>query len=238
MAAKFLFALFWLFSTAIGKWLPDHFAYDWFVHFLEDKFAIKETDLIASASSVFIPAILIGASFFAVYRLGAKQRQIATIPAYHGLALSLPTMSITEIAAYLRDKSAWGWRERRRVTLRQFVQGSVPDELRRAARNGKVRFIGTLPNAADAIEVNIGYWDHATFDDSRIWDSRNEFFTTSYGISTGVANKRILHLRFGRAPREEVMTEWPVASLSLQWYIRAIIWFRRARYRFPYTLQE
>jgi hypothetical protein len=71
-------------------------------------------------------------------------------------------MSITEIAAYLRDRSAWGWKKRRELNFRTFVQDAVPDELRRAARSGEVRFIGTNPNSAEAHEISRGYWDAAT----------------------------------------------------------------------------
>lgn len=151
-------------------------------------------------------------------------------------------MTITEIAAYLRDESAWGWKKRRELNFRVFVQDAVPDELRRAGRSGDVRFIGTNPNSAEAQEINRGYWDAATFDDSRIWDSGNEFFTTEYSVSTRYRSSppgaSLFHYRFGRAPIDDVTKTWPPASVPLRMMVKAVLWLRRARHGFPKAMRD
>jgi hypothetical protein len=179
--------------------------------------------------------VLVG---FAMFLATAARRRRSVQPAvatYTADPLSLPRMTITEIAERLIDDTAWGWRQRQVLTLKTFVHDAVPDELRRVAKNGEVQFIGQRPNETNAFVINPGYWDAATFDGDRIWDKRNEFFTTTFGTNSQIG---VYHLRHGRAPRKDVLAAWPNASVFLRFRVRIILWFRRARHGFPEALRE
>jgi hypothetical protein len=143
-------------------------------------------------------------------------------------ALSLPTTQITDIAVYLRDRSAWGWRKQKELNIKNFVQDAVPDELRRGGRSGEVRYIGAPSDDTISQEINPGYWGTAEFDPARIWDDRNWSFTIAR-----LGSAYILDKRFVRAPREDVMRTWPPASLALRLYVQFILWWRRVRRGLP-----
>ena len=143
-------------------------------------------------------------------------------------ALSLPTTQVTDIAVYLRDRSAWGWRKRKELNIKNFVQDAVPDELRRAGCSGEVRYIGAPSDDTISQEINPGYWGTAEFDPAKIWDDRNWSFTV---VRLGSAY--ILDKRFVRAPREDVMRTWPPASLALRLYVQSILWWRHVRRGLP-----
>jgi hypothetical protein len=94
----------------------------------------------------------------------------------HANALTLSSMSVTEIAEYLRDKSKWSWRTYTRLNLKEFVRDHVSVEMTRAGRDGEVRFIGTRPIESVAHPIDATYWRFYRIDNDRLWDGRNEFF--------------------------------------------------------------
>jgi len=159
-----------------------------------------------------VPAFTAGMCLWAAFliaRWHLLQTEFVEDPALP--ALNLSSMTVTEIAEYLRDQSVWGWRTYARLNIKNFVQDGVPGEMRRAAQSHEVRFIGTPPNTARAVEIDMSYWQYSFFDRNRIWDERNNFFTEvsySHPLIPGVAN-----YQFGRAPRIDVMRTWPRASL-------------------------
>ncbi|HEY2122575.1 MAG TPA: hypothetical protein VGH07_03195 [Chthoniobacterales bacterium] len=55
-------------------------------------------------------------------------------------AMSLTPMNIKDIAEYLRDQSAWGWRTYRSLNFWRFVQDQVPSEMQRAGNEYQVRY--------------------------------------------------------------------------------------------------
>jgi hypothetical protein len=160
--------------------------------------------------------------------LGRIEKQAEEARKERPPALSLPNMAITDIAIYLRDRSAWGWRKRKELNITNFVQDAVPDELRRAGRSGEVRYIGAPSDDTISQEINPGYWGTAEFDPAKIWDDRNWSFTV---VRLGSAY--LLDKRFVRAPREDVMRTWPTASLALRLYVQSILWWRRVRRGLP-----
>jgi hypothetical protein len=182
---------------------------------------------------VVISVLILGGTFRR--HLARIERQSQTKYEQRPPALSSTTMSITEVAVYLRDRSAWGWRKRKELNFRAFVQDAVPDELRRVARSGEVRFIGTHPIDMQAQEINCGYWDGAIFDGDRIWDEQTEYFTLNRGTSLA---RTLPHLRFSRSPREDVMRMWSPASLALRLQVKGVLWLRWARYGFPAAMME
>src|SRR6266581_1109996 len=141
-------------------------------------------------------------------------------------ALTLPPMQITEIAEYVLNESGWGWKKKLELTLRKYVKDSVAAELRRAGTDYAVRFIGTLPNTLQAVEIDRTYWRAATMDDTRIWDRRNEFFTTTFGARSVYGG--VQHYRYGCAPRADVIRTWSRASVFLRIWVTLRIWFRKA----------
>jgi hypothetical protein len=179
--------------------------------------------------------VLVGIGVALFVRKEGKRRRGHAVPAMRGDPLAATTITVTEIAEYLRDKSSWGWRQRRLMTFKRFVQDAVPAELDRLARSGQVRFLGTRPNEMTAMQINIGYWDVARFDGDRIWDKRNEFFTTTPRMTFAPG---LFQMRHGRAPRDEVMSAWPAASLPLRLFVLCVLWCRRARQGFPAAMRE
>jgi hypothetical protein len=71
---KIIFGLLWAALGFLLKWILDNALYDWFVHYLEDRWGIKEAALIASISSYVVPLLLAGAIVVLVYHLALFQR--------------------------------------------------------------------------------------------------------------------------------------------------------------------
>src|SRR6266446_2522303 len=227
--ARFLLVLCGLFVAAVIKWLFDHLLYDWLARTIESQFGVSEADLIATVSSFVFPVLIAGGAIVVAYRPGVHQGTGSTAPHSGATAPPSTMMLITDIAAHLRDISEWGWRKRKELTLINFVQDEVPDELRRAARGGEVRFVGTRPDHDISEEIDLGYWDAATFDSNALWNSQYEVFTMA---RLAADYDRITLLRFGRAPREDVMITWPPASHLLRLYVKTLVWLRWARHGF------
>jgi hypothetical protein len=133
-------------------------------------------------------------------------------------AAALPLMTVTDIAEYIRDKSAWGWRKRLELNFDELVTFQIPEEMRRAGASAEVRYLGTPPNMLSSIQLDRTYSRAATIDEKRVWDSRNQFFTTEWGAS---GTDRVQNYRAGAAPRYDVMRTWPSASMWLRAYIRS-----------------
>jgi len=65
----FLVGIFWLGLTGILRWAFDHFMWDWLVILLEEKWNLKEAELIALVSSYVIPAVGAIICLMAIYLL-------------------------------------------------------------------------------------------------------------------------------------------------------------------------
>jgi hypothetical protein len=167
--------------------------------------------------------------------LGRLEKQAEEARKQRLPALSLPMMSIVDIATYLRDRSAWGWKRQAQLNFKLSIQDEMLDELRRAARCGEVRFVGTSHVHSKPQEISLGYWDAAIFDRNALWDSEYEPFTrarlaSDYG--------EIMLFRFGRAPREDVIRTWPRASYWLQLQAKVRLCLRRARHALGLAWQD
>lgn len=135
-----------------------------------------------------------------------RRTVFAEDPREHPYKLS--QISVGKIAEYLRDESAWGWATYARLNLRHFVAEFVPSEMRRAGATGQVRFIGTEPNQATSVPIDMAYWRVATFDRDRIWDERNRTFTEILDRSTF----SLVAYESGSAPCVDVQKTWPRAT--------------------------
>lgn len=142
-------------------------------------------------------------------------KQARLVEDYRNSPTTLTPMMVTDIAEYVRDQSAWGWKEYARLNFWRFVQDQVPAEMTRAAAAGQVRFIGTPPNQTTEDLLTTSHWRYAGIDGSRIWDRRNEFFTNTPNVRSSLFNN-LPHHRFGKAPRIDVMRAWPRASIFLK----------------------
>lgn len=143
-------------------------------------------------------------------------------------ALTLSTLGIHDVAEFLLNDSRWGWEKRLQLTFKRFVKDHVTLEMRRAGKSHEVRYIGTEPNSAEAKEIDRAYWQYATIDDSRIWDERTKFFTTTAFFGTQL-NSNIPHLRhyqYGSAPSVDIFRTWPRASRIYRIYVTFLIWTR------------
>jgi hypothetical protein len=72
-AIKLIIGVLWSLLGLAIWWILDHALFDWFVHYLEDKWDFKEATLIASISSYVIPAIVSAIIIAIVYRLGQHE---------------------------------------------------------------------------------------------------------------------------------------------------------------------
>ena len=204
--AILFFIVSYTFSQVFGNALAD-VVVKWIGHMLG---ASNET-VSAIIAFYVIPAGVAGMSLWAAYRTAywfLENTVFADDP--HAFALTLPLMGITEIAEYLRDESVWGWRTYVQLNFKDFVHDIAPAEMRRAGMAGDVRFIGTHPNTAKAVEIDATYWQYAKIDSTRIWDSRNQFFTDVSAQTVSVPG--LQNFQFGKAPRIDVMRTWPRAS--------------------------
>jgi hypothetical protein len=223
--AVLFFVLSYTFSQVFGNAVADK-TVAWLGHMLGQQPAI----IAAVIGDYVVPAFVTGMCLWAAYLIARSyllHTYFAEDPAAPALILSL--MTITEIAEYLRDSSVWGWKTYARLNDKTFVQDGVPSELRRAAQRHEVRFIGTPPNTATAIEINQSYWQYSFFDHNRIWDSRNDFFTNvsySHPLISGVAN-----YQFGRAPRLDVVRTWPRATLLRKFWALAWVALKKGYWR-------
>jgi len=224
--------LWYLLSHMYGNALADQIT-----ELVGQWFGIPTSQITALIATYVLPgggaALFIWAAY-AASRWHLLQTEFAEDPRAN--ALTLTPMNVTEIAEYLLNKSAWGWHNRLRLTVRRFVRDQVPREMRRAGMAREVRFIGAMPNSINAVEIEPNYWRFATVDDGRVWDSRNSFFTTE--LSGNSPSVRLVHYQFGKAPQADVMRTWPRASLVLRTWITIRLRARRARPGFPKSLRE
>jgi hypothetical protein len=140
-------------------------------------------------------------------------------------------MSAWDIAEYLLNKSAWGWRNYSELNFWEFVKNAVPEEMRRSGFAAEVRYIGTRPNEQTAEEIDRTYWNFATIDDGRIWDRRNNFFSVQRGNLTASVRGGVIHYQFGAAPRIDVLKTWPSASITMKMRLSLRVWLRHKRTR-------
>lgn len=142
-------------------------------------------------------------------------------------ATDLQTMTVAEIAQYLRDHSTFGMRQRAELNFTELVEQVIAWELRRAGRDKDVRYTALRAGKHAAEEIDPSYWRLARFADDCIWDSRNvRFMETLYHPSQLPAEYQDC-----RAPRVDVMRTWPRASIfrkawtavyvfaKLRWYL-------------------
>jgi hypothetical protein len=191
----------------------------------------RVTSIVAPYALPFGFAALILYAAYRVSYLRLSKTIFAEDP--HAPALTLSLMTVTEIAEYLLDQSVWGWQTYAQVNDKIFVRDMVPDEMRRAGQTRDVRFIGTAPNVATAVEIDLTYWQYAFFDEKRIWDRQNNIFTTvsySYPLIPGVGN-----YQFGNAPRVDVIRTWPRASM-LRKVLTKIFLFLKFRWYWIYGM--
>jgi hypothetical protein len=184
--------------------------------------------------------VAVGLSVIAAILL-YRQHQIAALEKDRGFGTprspvrSLHVMSISDIAIYVRDESAWAWQERLRLTFPSALNGSVPMEITRAAKAYQVRFVGCEPNSLDEVEIPRSYWQAATIDRVRVWDKRNAFFTVSI---SGLHGTRVVHYQHGFAPTIEVMQTWPQVSLFYKPYVKMRLKWRAWRYGIDLEAKE
>jgi hypothetical protein len=230
LAAALLVALTFVFEHIYGELVSQLV-----LTYVANRFGVTGEHLVAS----FAPHVLFGSLaallLFVAFRLAywhLSQTVLAENPS--APALTLSSMTVTEIAEYLRDQSIWAWRTYARLNDKIFVQDHVSVEMRRAGINGEVRFIGTLPNTAREVEIDPSYWRHIGIDDRRIWDSRNHRFTWFPTSAPSVPG--LMHYDYGKAPRIHVMRTWPRASVArklwaLTWVaIKKRWWWIRAKF--------
>jgi glycosyltransferase involved in cell wall biosynthesis len=142
-------------------------------------------------------------------------------------ASDLSTMTIVEIAEYVRDHSTFGMRQLAKLNFRELVERAIAWELRRAGRDEDVRFIALRAGTDTAEEIDPSHWRLARFADDRIWDRRNVAFVEPLHYPA----RPPAEYQHGKAPRVDVMRTWPRASVfrkawtatylfaKLRWYL-------------------
>jgi glycosyltransferase involved in cell wall biosynthesis len=139
-------------------------------------------------------------------------------------ASDLPTMTVTEIAEYLRDHSTFGMRQSAKLNFKELVERAIAWELRRAGRDKDIRFVASRAGTDRVEEIDPSFWRLARFADDSLWDRRNAAFTEPLHYSTSPPPG----YRHGRAPRVDVMRTWPRATVFRKAWTRLqlIIKFR------------
>jgi hypothetical protein len=183
------------------------------------------------AVSTVIGAVAASSFFWAIWPEQGPSEQPRPSPS------SLRQMSVTTIAEYLANESRWGWGQYLLLSLRSFVRDEVPHELRRAARAGEVRFLGSVPNSNVVTEIGRPYWKNATFNKDKIWDSRTNFFSEVLSSATPIRDGSI-NYQHGSAPQSDVLETWPRASFLFRGYVRARLFFKRMLQGFPAYLSD
>lgn len=197
------------------------------VFFVARFFGVTEDHMIAAASPYVIPGAIAGLLLFFMYRLSHwRLRRTVFTEDPTAFPYTLQQMSVTKIAEYLANESVWGWNTYARLNIKHFVKDLVPDEMRRAGVEGQVRFIGTEPNQATSVPIDMAYWRVAVFDQVRIWDSRNTAFTEIRNRST----VGIVIYENGTAPQIDVLKTWPRASRFRRAFARSFVAAKRRWY--------
>jgi hypothetical protein len=190
--------------------------------------------VIQFVSFYVVPAFMAGMCMWATFLIALWYLRLTEFSEdSNAPVFSLRSMTVTEIAEYLRDQSVWGWQTY--AKLNGFVHDLVGYEMTRAARAGDVRFIGTPPNSVTEILIDLPYWHMCHIDQDRVWDSRNEFFTNDRGFGSG---QRLVHLRFGRAPRLHVVRTWPRATVFRKTISRGFVCIKKLWWRFKYAMHS
>ncbi len=171
-------------------------------------FGWELTVMMATVSVYAIPSAVILALFAIVYvAANWHLRNTIFVDDPSQPAALLPQMTGTEIAEYLRDKSAWGWRTYGKFNTRSFVQKFVPNEMERAGKSREVRYMGAWPNSQETHLVDPAYWHEAGIDEHRIWDNRNNFATYQKSPSNAASLKHF------SAPRIDIYRAWPKVTI-------------------------
>jgi hypothetical protein len=123
-------------------------------------------------------------------------------------ATDLQTMTVAEIAQYLRDHSTFGMRQRAKLSFKELVEFAIAWELRRAGRDGEIRFVAQRVGTDVTEEIDPSFWRLARFADDGIWSRPDVSFVEALHPTPLAAE-----YRHGRAPLVDVLRTWPRASI-------------------------
>jgi hypothetical protein len=169
---------------------------------------------------LFCIMLAIGLSLLLLPLIWPFIRQHLEIMEMKGIdTIQLPKMKITAISEYILNESVWAWDSYARLNLWEIVKSSVASEMTRAGRDYQVRFMGTRTNDDIQSVIDTPYWQAASIDGDRIWDERNQFFTTERLGYAGSVRK----YRLGSAPRIDVHRTWPRASILKKLFVIAYV---------------
>jgi hypothetical protein len=134
----------------------------------------------------------------------------------------LPSLTIFELAHYLRKTSAWGWRKYHRLNYwEEGVDHFVCKEIQRAASLGEIRIVGSSHLTGTTWPIDPGYWYNSNIDESRIWDNSNRSQTVP---GNGVDTERYFDLR---VPKIDVEKSWPRSHILFMLYASVVVKFRK-----------
>jgi hypothetical protein len=136
-------------------------------------------------------------------------------------AMSLPQMNVTELAIYLRDHSAWGWRRYGVLMISRAPSVSVAQEIQRAAYANLITIVGNTGGVGAMArpgteEIPFGYWQQGQIDTSHLFEPR--YRTNCYVQFRGPTYE---HLTL---PTNQVEAVWPRSRAAMRIWI--ILWVR------------
>ncbi len=210
----------WAALLLFGKWILDHALFDWFVHYLEDTWNIKEASLIASISSYVIPAVASAVVITIVYRVARHEWGSKTDN-------PLPDMKVSDAIDYIvndskvflkQPRSPWieefGPGRRRRMIENGVEHTDARKQLNERLISGKVQMWGLrqmpVTHIANQFELSLReikpeYWDGMQLDFLSCFHQTNTVPQTAQ-IPGKQADLQWTGLMVSR---EQVFREWP-----------------------------
>jgi hypothetical protein len=92
-------AIVWLFLYGVFTWAFDSFLWDWFTQYLQTAWHIKEADVIVTVSSFIGPALVVGASYWVLWKLSKSSVETASAVQFNA------DMPIAEAIDYIVNDS-------------------------------------------------------------------------------------------------------------------------------------
>jgi hypothetical protein len=138
---------------------------------------------------------------------------------------SMETITVGEVYKHLLNNSVWAWRKLADGATQDELPAMVRAEMRRAGKDGQIRYFGSVPNTTQDVNVSAAYWDNAYFSMISFDNNASVAHTVIESSNNPPSDARVLNIRLAQADKVEIT--WPKISWPHKKLIEIIIWYRK-----------
>jgi hypothetical protein len=135
---------------------------------------------------------------------------------------SIETMTVQKVYAHILNDSAWAWRKLGSGINKDELPHMVRAEMRRAGKDGEVRYFGSIPNTVQDVNVSAAYWDRAYFSAISFDNADSVPHTVIESSDNTTPDTRVLNIRLAQVDKVEIA--WPKISWAEKKWIELKIW--------------